>query len=179
MGKDRDDVKPRKHGAKRGRPSAYGRKPGPGARSKEEKGYYGSKLTYELIMSNIHKFRGNVTKIAEACSVSTDTIRNYRKHYPEIEEEIANARKDIANDIENAFFENALKGNIAAQIFYLKTRMNYVETRRLEADVTNKNIDLKDADEFRAQMDLWKASESGAETVDETDMDEGESSHDS
>lgn len=65
-------------------------------------------LTDEQIASNMH--------------ISASTLYEWKKKYSEISESLKKT-KDVADRmVENALFQNAMDGNITAQIFWLKNR---------------------------------------------------------
>lgn len=61
-------------------------------------------------------------QIARNMGINPATLYEWKKKYPEIAESLKRS-KDVADrQVENALFENAISGNITAQIFWLKNR---------------------------------------------------------
>lgn len=69
--------------------------------------------------------------IAAALGVSEKTLR---KHY---RDELDFAATEATANVGGALYRNAMSGNVAAQIFWMKTRAGWRETERLE--VTGKD----------------------------------------
>lgn len=61
-------------------------------------------------------------QIARNMGINPATLYEWKKKYPKIAESLKRS-KDVADrQVENALFENAISGNITAQIFWLKNR---------------------------------------------------------
>ncbi len=61
-------------------------------------------------------------QIAQNMGITAKTLYEWKKKYSEICESLKR-NKDVADrQVENALFENAINGNITAQIFWLKNR---------------------------------------------------------
>lgn len=61
-------------------------------------------------------------QIARNIGINPTTLYEWKKKYPKISESLKRS-KDVADrQVENALFENAINGNITAQIFWLKNR---------------------------------------------------------
>lgn len=61
-------------------------------------------------------------QIAQNMGINPTTLYEWKKKYPEISKSLKRS-KDVADrQVENALFENAISGNITAQIFWLKNR---------------------------------------------------------
>lgn len=61
-------------------------------------------------------------QIARNIGINPATLYEWKKKYPEISKSLKRS-KDVADrQVENALFENAINGNITAQIFWLKNR---------------------------------------------------------
>lgn len=54
--------------------------------------------------------------------ISHETLCQYKHKYPELVEALKASRDEADMQVENALHKNALAGNIAAQIFWLKNR---------------------------------------------------------
>lgn len=61
-------------------------------------------------------------QIARNMGINPATLYEWKKKYPKIAKSLKRS-KDVADrQVENALFENAISGNITAQIFWLKNR---------------------------------------------------------
>lgn len=61
-------------------------------------------------------------QIANNLAISIDTFYKYKKKYPEFSESLKKGKEIVDYEVENALLQNALNGNITAQIFWLKNR---------------------------------------------------------
>lgn len=61
-------------------------------------------------------------EIAERLDIAMSTFCEYKKGFSEFSEVLKKTRDSVDGDVENALLQNALKGNITAQIFWLKNR---------------------------------------------------------
>ena len=61
-------------------------------------------------------------EIAERLDIAMSTFCEYKKGFSEFSEVLKKTRDTVDGDVENALLQNALKGNITAQIFWLKNR---------------------------------------------------------
>ena len=61
-------------------------------------------------------------QIAEKLGISQDTFYKYKKKYPEFSESLKKGKEIVDYEVENALLQSALKGNVTAQIFWLKNR---------------------------------------------------------
>lgn len=68
----------------------------------------------------IVEHRGNLAAIARALHVSRGTIHNRIADSPRLQQMIDDARETYVDSVESALYENALTGNVAAQIFVMK-----------------------------------------------------------
>lgn len=90
---------------------------------------------------------GGITKEVMATVMGLDK-KTLQKHYrAELEENVPKAHAKIVGALYNA----ALKGNVTAMIFYLKTRLGWQEVNRLEhtgedGGAINVNINLTPKD---------------------------------
>ena len=78
------------------------------------------KATVADIEPLIARHRGNIAAIARALRVSRGTIHNRIKESTRLAAEIEEARESFVDDVESALYDNALGGNVAAQIFVMK-----------------------------------------------------------
>lgn len=61
-------------------------------------------------------------QIADNLNISKDTFYKYKKKYPDFSDSLKKGKEIVDYEVENALLQNALKGNITAQIFWLKNR---------------------------------------------------------
>lgn len=61
-------------------------------------------------------------QIAENLGISKDTFYQYKKKYPDFSDSIKKGKEVVDFEVENALLQNALNGNITAQIFWLSNR---------------------------------------------------------
>ncbi len=61
-------------------------------------------------------------EIAKRLGISIDSFCEYQKEFSEFSEVLKKTREAVDGEVENALLQNALKGNITAQIFWLKNR---------------------------------------------------------
>lgn len=58
----------------------------------------------------------------EKLHISMDSFYEYKKQFSEFSESLKETKEYVDAKVENALLTNALKGNITAQIFWLKNR---------------------------------------------------------
>lgn len=68
----------------------------------------------------VDKHNGNIAAIARALKVSRGTIYNRIAESPKLAAAIDDAQETFVDDVESALYNNALGGNVAAQIFIMK-----------------------------------------------------------
>lgn len=61
-------------------------------------------------------------EVAERLDISIDSLCEYQKKFSEFSETLKKTRDEVDGEVENALLQNALNGNITAQIFWLKNR---------------------------------------------------------
>ena len=61
-------------------------------------------------------------QIADNLRISKDTFYKYKKKYPDFSDSLKKGKEIVDYEVENALLQNALNGNITAQIFWLKNR---------------------------------------------------------
>ena len=61
-------------------------------------------------------------QIADNLNISKDTFYKYKKKHPDFSDSLKKGKEIVDYEVENALLQNALKGNITAQIFWLKNR---------------------------------------------------------
>jgi len=78
------------------------------------------KVTIADIEPLIEKHNGNLAAIARELRVSRGTVRNRIADSPRLQTAVDDAREIYVDRVESALYENALEGNVAAQIFIMK-----------------------------------------------------------
>lgn len=78
------------------------------------------KVTVANIEPLVAGHRGNIAAIARTLHVSRGTIHNRIAESPTLQAAIEQARESFVDDVEFALYDNALDGNVAAQIFIMK-----------------------------------------------------------
>lgn len=78
------------------------------------------KVTVADIEPLIEKHRGNLAAIARELHVSRGTVRNRIVDSPKLWNAVESAREVYVDEVESALYQNALDGNVAAQIFIMK-----------------------------------------------------------
>jgi hypothetical protein len=71
-------------------------------------------------------------QIAYSLGICNDTLIRKKKEYSEFSEAIKRGQANGIGKVANKLFENAESGNVSAQIFYLKTRAGWKETKNIE-----------------------------------------------
>lgn len=62
-------------------------------------------------------------QIAKNMGISEGTLYEWQNRFPEIAQALKKTREIVDFEVENALYENAMSGNVTAQIFWLKNRM--------------------------------------------------------
>jgi predicted transcriptional regulator len=69
-------------------------------------------------------------QIADSLGVSSDTIGRRKKKYADFAEAIKRGHAKGVGKIANALFEQAMSGQVAAAIFYMKNRANWTDKQQ-------------------------------------------------
>ncbi len=85
-------------------------------------GKSGVPLDKEKVKEQIIKYKGNLTKVAQAFRCARQTITRIVRVNPDVKEVVDEARERIIDDVEDAFIQKAIRGDTTASIFFLKTR---------------------------------------------------------
>jgi len=78
----------------------------------------------------VNKYKGNVAAIARYLGVSRATIHSRMNDSATLKAAIVDAREEMLDNAESVLYDQALKGNTTALIFFLKTQgrgRGYVE----------------------------------------------------
>lgn len=78
-----------------------------------------SRFTPARIIEVIHKQHGLLWNVAQALNCSAQTIRNYRKEYPQIEEAFIDARSRTGDTAESKLIAKINRGDLRAIRYYL------------------------------------------------------------
>lgn len=78
------------------------------------------RATVAQVEALVTEHRGNIAAIARALHVSRATIHNRIAESSTLQAAIDQARETYVDSVESALFENALNGNVVAQIFIMK-----------------------------------------------------------
>ena len=78
------------------------------------------KATVLEIEEQVEKYKGNIAAIARHFGVSRGTIYNRMADSSQLKKAIEDAQETFVDDVESALYDNALSGNVAAQIFIMK-----------------------------------------------------------
>lgn len=62
-------------------------------------------------------------QIAKNMGISECTLYDWQNRFPEIANALKKTREIVDFEVENALYENAMAGNVTAQIFWLKNRL--------------------------------------------------------
>ena len=73
-------------------------------------------------------------EVAKRLGISKDTFYEYKKQYSDFSDTLKETKAYVDAQVENALLQNALKGNITAQIFWLKNRRPKVWREQPDAD---------------------------------------------
>lgn len=82
----------------------------------------------------------NEEEIARALGISQDTLTRRKKDYADFAEAIKTGRAKANIFVGGKLMQAIKAGNIAAIIFYMKTRCGWKETQKIEADVTQREV---------------------------------------
>lgn len=84
------------------------------------------KKPIDLEQAEVLASRGlTLDQIAASFGVSTDTLHRRRRESAELEAAIRRGQSKGIAKVANSLYEQAMKGNVAAAIFYLKARANW------------------------------------------------------
>lgn len=71
-------------------------------------------------------------QIADSLGISERSLFTHKEHDPAVREAIKRGQSKGVFVVANALMEQVKKGNVTAQIFYLKCRGGWTETQRVE-----------------------------------------------
>lgn len=79
-------------------------------------------LKIKEVKEQISKAHGNLSTVARTFNVSRTTLYKFLARHPEIKEVITDEREKMIDNVESTLYNQALDGNTAAMIFFLKTQ---------------------------------------------------------
>ena len=82
-------------------------------------------------------------QIAKNMGIGTTTLYRWKEEHREIREVLKETKEVADRNVENALYEAALKGNITAQIFWLKNRKPKDWREKQLDDMTDRSITVK------------------------------------
>ncbi|MHA1395784.1 MAG: hypothetical protein ACTSRZ_19965 [Promethearchaeota archaeon] len=82
----------------------------------------------------------SIRKACKYASITEMTIWRWRKRSKAFDEEVLSILDSRTQTVEDALFMNALKGNVTAQIFWLKNRGKGRWKDKFEHDITEKKV---------------------------------------
>ena len=86
-------------------------------------------------------------QIANNLGISERTFYDYKKKYPQFLQSLKKGKEIIDYEVENALLQNALNGNITAQIFWLKNRKPKYWKDKVEVEDESNKETLNKLDE--------------------------------
>jgi len=104
----------------------------------------------------------SVLKASKAAGIDYKTIWIWRKESEEFNKKVTSILDSRIMIVEDALFLNAAKGNLGAQIFWLKNRSKGRWKDKVEEDV---NLNLPKGMEFREYMMIKRMPENERETL--------------
>ena len=83
-----------------------------------------TKRTKAAVIQALQTYKGLLSLAARALGVTPQTLWNYRKRWPELEQVIADAEEEMLDTAELALYGKIAAGDLKAIMFYLKTKGN-------------------------------------------------------
>lgn len=90
-------------------------------------------------------------QIAHNMNISVSTLHEWKKNFSEFSDSLKKGKEVADYEVENSLYENALAGNITAQIFWLKNRRPD-KWRDKPADNTNDSEQTTEYDALTASL---------------------------
>ena len=91
-------------------------------------------------------------QIADNLNIGKTTFYKLLKEHSELSELLKKGKENIDYQVENALLQNALNGNITAQIFWLKNRKPTKWKDKIEQENENNNNSLNNAKEILVKI---------------------------
>ncbi len=118
----------------------------------------------EIDFSEVERLSGiglSNKEVASALGIAEATLYRRKQDNESFESALKKGRAKAAADIANAVYENAMKGNITAQIWYEKTRRGLSDKVQIDGDVEIKlNYEWKPKEQRPEAGDLGTLDES-------------------
>ena len=118
----------------------------------------------EIDFSEVERLSGiglSNKEVASALGIAEATLYRSKQDNESFESALKKGRAKAAADIANAVYENAMKGNITAQIWYEKTRRGLSDKVQIDGDVEIKlNYEWKPKEQRPEAGDLGTLDES-------------------
>ena len=118
----------------------------------------------EIDFSEVERLSGiglSNKEVASALGIAEATLYRRKQDNESFESALKKGRAKAAADIANAVYENAMKGNITAQIWYEKTRRGLSDKVPIDGDVEIKlNYEWKPKEQRPEAGDLGTLDES-------------------
>lgn len=92
----------------------------------------------EIDFSEVERLSGiglSNKEVANALGIAEATLYRRKQDNESFERALKKGRARASADVANALYENAMKGNITAQIWYEKTRRGLSEKVKIDGDV--------------------------------------------
>ena len=113
-------------------------------------------VSIETIIRLIGECGGNLAAVARTVDRTRSSVWERIQKSPEAKQALADAREAIGDKIENALIDEALKGNVTAQIFYLKCQRQWRE--RTDVHITGINVESLSDEELQTIASLESVS---------------------
>ncbi len=81
-------------------------------------------------------------QIAKNMGIGTRTLYEWKERYPQISQTLKETKEIADRNVENALYEAAMKGNITAQIFWLKNRKPKMWREKQQDDSVDNHITI-------------------------------------
>ena len=81
-------------------------------------------------------------EVAQRLGISRSTFCEYKNGFSEFSDTLKETKEIVDSQVENALLQNALKGNITAQIFWLKNRRPDKWREKLSPDKENDRLKI-------------------------------------
>ncbi len=98
----------------------------------------GEKFTPDQVGTALLQTKGMVTLAAKMLNCDYNTVRNYIKRYPEVAQAAKDAKDATIDAVELKLYDNIMRGDTTAAIFYLKTQARdrgYIERIDLNVNI--------------------------------------------
>jgi len=128
--------------------------------NKKGKPYKYNKKTCDLLTTRYIRNQGNKALTCKKFKISRSTFDIWYKTYPEFREAIDDANESFIDNSESVLRKSILKGNITANIFYLKTKgksRGYDENSTpIIMQDTNVDLSKLSVEQLKLYVDLLK-----------------------